>query len=57
MKLSINSDVFLSLRRNFDAILEKVLQSMQEQKNNTAEINVKQPLSSFLTCSIEVTLC
>lgn len=32
MKLSINSDVFLSLRRNFDAILEKVLQSMQEQK-------------------------
>ena len=41
MKLSINSDVFLSLRRNFDAILEKVLQSMQEQKNNTAEINVK----------------
>lgn len=41
MKLSIDSDMFLSLRGNFDAVLEKVLQNMQEQKNDTAEINVK----------------
>ena len=41
MDLSLNSEVFLALRASFDDMLKKVLQNMLEQKNDTAEINVK----------------
>lgn len=50
MNLSMNSDVFLSLRSNFDEVLKKVLQSMLEQKNNTAEINVKLKIELEKSC-------
>ncbi len=46
----MNSDVFLSLRSNFDEVLKKVLQSMLEQKNNTAEINVKLKIELEKSC-------
>ena len=41
MDLSLNSEVFLALRASFDDMLKKVLQNILEQKNDTAEINVK----------------
>ncbi len=56
MDLSLNSEVFLALRASFDDMLKKVLQNMLEQKNDTAEINVKVKIKlqkSYINVSYE----